>query len=88
MGPSVGTGRGPGTWPSVHDGASAFVETAAVKTVTGEGPGGWRTVGAGSGAVAAVPGAVEHKMNGDFIHRLRSKRLCHPPPQKEGKAQP
>ncbi len=53
-----------------------------------EGPEGWRTVGAGSGAVAAVPGAVEHKMNGDFIHRLRGKRLCHPPPQKEGKAQP
>lgn len=63
MGPSAGTGRGPGTWPSGRDGASAFAETAAVKTGTGEGPGRWRTAGAGSGAAAAVPGAVEQKMN-------------------------
>ena len=35
----MGRGHGPGTWPSGHDGASAFVETAAVKIATGEGPG-------------------------------------------------
>lgn len=61
-GPSVGTRRGLGTWPSGRGEASAFAEIAAVKTVTGEEPGRWRTVGAGSGA-AAVPGAVEQKMN-------------------------
>lgn len=61
MGPSVGTGHDPGTWPSGLDGASAFAETAAVKTVTGEGPGRWRTAGAGSGA--AVLCAVKQKMN-------------------------
>lgn len=61
MGPSVGTGRGPGTWPSGLDVAFAFAETAAVKTATGEGPGTWRTVGAGSGAAAAL-GAVGQKM--------------------------
>lgn len=56
------TGLGPGTWPFGHDVASAFAETAAVKTATGEAPGKWRTLGADSGA-AAVPGAVEKKMN-------------------------
>lgn len=61
MGPSAGTGRGPGTWPSVLDGASAFAETAAVKTATGEGPGRWMTARAGSGAAAL--GAVKQKMN-------------------------
>lgn len=61
MGPSVGTERGPGTWPSGLDVAFAFAETAAVKTATGEGPGTWRTVGAGSGAAAAL-GAVGQKM--------------------------
>lgn len=62
MGPSVGTEHGPGTWLSGHDGAFAFAEAAAVKTVTVEGPGRWRVAGAGSGA-AAVPGAVKQKMN-------------------------
>lgn len=61
MGLSVGTGRDPGTWPSGRDEASAFAETA-VKTATGKVPGRWRTAGPGSGA-AAVPGAVEQKMN-------------------------
>ena len=63
MGPSVETGHGPGTWPSGHDGASAFAEMTAAKTATGEEPGRWRTAGAGSGAAAAVPDAVEQKMN-------------------------
>lgn len=67
MGHSAGTGLDPGTWPSGHDGASVFAETAAVKTVAGEGPGRWRTVGAGSGAAVAVPGAVEQKMNGESL---------------------
>lgn len=58
----MGTGRGPGTWPFGHDVASAFAETAVVKTATGVAPGTWRTVGADSGA-AAVPGAVKQKMN-------------------------
>lgn len=53
----MGTGHGPGTWPSGRDEASVFAETAAARTVTGEGPGRWRTAGAGSGAAAAVPGA-------------------------------
>lgn len=59
LGLSEGTARGPGTWPSGHDGASAFAETVAVKTATGEGPG--RTAGAGSGA--AGPCAVKQRMN-------------------------
>lgn len=59
----LGTGRGPGTWPSGRDGASAFAETVAVRP--GQSLGRWRTVGAGSGAAAAaaVPGAVKQKMN-------------------------
>lgn len=73
MGPSAETGRGPGTWPSGHDEASVFAETAAVRIATGKGPGRWRTAGAGSGA-AAVPGAVKQKMNESTLLTVRGAK--------------
>lgn len=67
----MGTGRGPETWPSARDGASAFAETVAVRVVTGERRGRWRPGGADSGAAAAAPRAAEKKSNTGLFRSTR-----------------
>lgn len=68
VGSSVGTGRGPGTWPSARVEAAASADPAAVRTGTGEGPG--RTAEAGSDAAAVVLCAVLQKMKEIYYKQI------------------